>query len=243
MGGMQLGLDIKGRSCETFSMNAHILIVDDDPKIRDVIRIAVEGADMTTSEASNGEIALHSIGRDKIDLVVLDIGMPNMDGFDCCKAIRSRSNVPIIFLTARDDEIDRVVGFQMGADDFVPKPFSPRELVLRIKAILGRSNSVERPTKHGQLELFASAHRCRFGDQELELTSTEFRLLECLLGRPDHVHDRNQLIQAIYGGHSTLSGRTIDSHVRNIRAKAAQIGCDDIIVTIHGVGIKLGVCR
>ncbi|KPN63854.1 chemotaxis protein CheY [Aliiroseovarius crassostreae] len=223
-------------------MVTHVLIVDDDPKIRDIIRIALEAAGMRTTEASNGEIALTHVAREKVDLVVLDIGMPNMDGFDCCKAIRARSDVPVLFLTARDDEIDRVLGFQLGADDFVPKPFSPRELVLRIKAILSRVHAASRPQSRGQLSLDNAGHVCRIADHTLDLTATEFQLLASLLARPDHVHDRNQLIQAIYGANSTMSGRTIDSHVRNIRAKAALVGCDDIIVTVHGVGIKLGRC-
>lgn len=223
-------------------MTTHVLIVDDDPKIRDIIRIALEASGMRTTEASNGEIALTHVGREKIDLVVLDIGMPNMDGFDCCKAIRTRSDVPVVFLTARDDEIDRVLGFQLGADDFVPKPFSPRELVLRIKAILSRAHGATRRLTHGELSIDTAGHVCLFATQELDLTATEFQLLANLLARPEHVHDRNQLIQTVYGANSTMSGRTIDSHVRNIRAKAAQVGCEDIIVTVHGVGIKLGPC-
>ena len=223
-------------------MVTHVLIVDDDPKIRDIIRIALEAEGMHSIEASNGEIALTHIGREKIDLVVLDIGMPKMDGFDCCKAIRAKTDLPVLFLTARDDEIDRVLGFQLGADDFVPKPFSPRELVLRIKAILSRAKATNRQQRHGQLSLDAAGHLCRIAEQQLDLTATEFQLLASLLAHPDHVHDRSQLIQAIYGVNSTMSGRTIDSHVRNIRAKAAEVGCNDIIVTIHGVGIKLGPC-
>ena len=238
----QLGLDISTTPCKTFNMVTNVLIVDDDPKIRDIIRIALEGAGMQTTEASNGEIALAHIGRENIDLVVLDIGMPNMDGFDCCKAIRIKSDVPVLFLTARDDEIDRVLGFQLGADDFVSKPFSTRELVLRIKAILLRANPAPRHQRHGQLSMDAAGHVCRIAEQELDLTATEFQLLTSLLAHPEHVHDRNQLIQAIYGANSTMSGRTIDSHVRNIRSKAGQVGCDDIIMTVHGVGIKLGPC-
>lgn len=242
MNGQHVRLDISPAPCNTSHMVTHVLIVDDDPKIRDIIRIALEAAEMRTTEASNGEIALTHLGREKIDLVVLDIGMPTMDGFDCCKAIRARSDIPVLFLTARDDEIDRVLGFQLGADDFVAKPFSPRELVLRIKAILSRINATSRPQNHGQLSLDSAGHVCRIADRTLDLTATEFQLLESLLARPDHVHDRNQLIQAIYGPNSTMSGRTIDSHVRNIRAKAARVGCNDVIVTVHGVGIKLGPC-
>mgnify|MGYP001817768718 CR=1 FL=1 len=223
-------------------MAKHILIVDDDPSIRDVIRVALESAGMKTTEAANGEIALTHIGREDIDLAVLDIGMPNMDGFECCKAIRTKSDLPVLFLTARDDEIDRVLGFQLGADDFVPKPFSPRELVLRIKAILARGRLNPRQPRHGQLSLDTARHSCRVGDNVLELTATEFQLLSKLLEHPDMVHDRNQLIQSVYGPNSTMSGRTIDSHVRNIRTKAARLGCEDMIVTVHGVGMKLGSC-
>lgn len=239
---LQLGLDFKPSFCNTETMVPHVLIVDDDPKIRDITRIALEASGMRTTEAANGEIALTHLGRERPDLVVLDIGMPHMDGFECCKAIRANSDVPVLFLTARDDEIDRVLGFQLGADDFVPKPFSPRELVLRIKAILSRANPVPRQQIHGELSLDPARHSCQIAGQNLDLTATEFQILERLMAHPEHVHDRNQLIQAIYGANSTMSGRTIDSHLRNIRAKAGQMGCEDLIVTVHGVGIKLGPC-
>lgn len=225
-------------------MAAHILIVDDDPKIRDVIRIAVTGAGMTVSEAPNGQVALTHFGRSRIDLVVLDIGMPVMDGYEFCQSVRARSDVPILFLTARDDEVDRVLGFQLGADDFVAKPFSPRELVLRIKAILARGNrAAPRLLTHGQLELDIAGHRCRIGTAEMDLTATEFSLLRVLMQHPDQVHDRNRLIDAVYGGNTALSARTVDSHIRNIRSKAAALGCDDIIATVHGVGVRLGPCH
>ena len=224
-------------------MAPHILITDDDPRIRDVIRIATEAAGMKTIEASNGQAALVHIGRENIDLVVLDIGMPLMDGFDCCKAIRAKSNVPILFLTAHDDEIDRVLGFQLGADDFVTKPFSPRELVLRIRAILARGKPDEtRVLRHGFLALDRAGHSCLIGKTEMTLTATEFALVHTLLQHPEQVYERNHLINGIYGENSTMSGRTIDSHIRNIRAKAAQLGCNDIISTVHGVGVKLGPC-
>ena len=225
-------------------MAARILIVDDDPHIRDVVRIAAQSAGFETLEAANGQTALTHIGREAIDLVVLDIGMPQMDGFDCCKAIRASSRVPILFLTAQEDEVDRVLGFQLGADDFVPKPFSPRELVLRIKAILARGvPSRTEALIHGDLVLNAASHSCVLGGAEMALTATEFSLLEMFLRAPQQVFDRNQLITGIYGPNSALSGRTLDSHLRNLRAKATALGCDDLIATIHGVGLKLGQCR
>ncbi len=228
----------------TRHMTARILIVDDDPHIRDVVRIALSSDEFETREAANGHAALTHIGRENIDLVVLDIGMPQMDGFECCKAIRASSNVPVLFLTAQDDEVDRVLGFQLGADDFVAKPFSPRELVLRIKAILARGKTeADLVLSHGDLTLDAPGHVCRLGNETISLTATEFSVLEVLLKSPHQVFERGQLIDGVYGHNTTLSGRTLDSHIRNIRAKAAEVGCADIIATIHGVGLKLGTCR
>lgn len=225
-------------------MSTCILIVDDDPHIRDVVRIAVQAAGFVTREAANGQAALTKLARETVDLVVLDIGMPRMDGFECCKAIRATSNVPVLFLTAQEDEVDRVLGFQLGADDFVPKPFSPRELVLRIKAILARGKPMaDEALHHGDLALHAASHHCALGSAPMALTAREFAVLELLLRAPQQVFDRNQLISAVYGPHSDVSGRTLDSHIRNLRAKAAALGCDDLIATIHSVGLKLGSCR
>ncbi len=224
-------------------MTMRILIADDDPHIRDVVRIAAETAGFETIEAANGQIALTHLARETVDLVVLDIGMPQMDGFDCCKEIRAKSRVPILLLTAQDDEVDRVLGFQLGADDFVSKPFSPRELILRIKAILARGKpEPDKALTHGMLAMQPARHSCQVGGADMALTATEFSLLIQLLDRPDHVFDRNHLIDGVYGGNASLSGRTVDSHVRNIRSKAAKLGCHDIITTVHGVGVKLGAC-
>jgi two-component system OmpR family response regulator len=241
---MGLVLDKSARGGTSFAMTAHILIVDDDPHIRDVVRIALQSAGFETREAANGQAALTEVGRGPVDLVVLDIGMPQMDGFDCCKAIRAASNVPVLFLTAQEDEVDRVLGFQLGADDFVPKPFSPRELVLRIKAILARGKPANDDVlRHGDLTLHPVAHHCALGGAAMALTATEFALLELLVRSPQQVFDRNQLITGIYGPNSALSGRTLDSHLRNVRAKAAALGCDDMIATVHSIGLKLGSCR
>lgn len=240
---MQTHLDKRITACNTPIMTQRVLIVDDDPHIRDVIRIALESAGMGTVEAANGQLALAHLSREQIDMVVLDVGMPVMDGFDCCKEIRARSHVPILFLTARDDEIDRVLGFQLGADDFVAKPFSPRELVLRIKAILARGKPMESTTlSQGDIVLDPARHFCQLGQTTLDLTATEFALLELLLKQPQRVFDRNQLIHGVYGHNNTLSGRTVDSHIRNIRAKASELDCNDLIQTVRGVGVRLGSC-
>jgi two-component system OmpR family response regulator len=141
-------------------MNPSILVVDDDPDIRNVIGIALERAGMHVQQAANGRLALEQLRRHHADLVVLDIGMPVMDGIECCKAIRASSHVPIVFLTAHDDEVDRIVGFELGADDYVSKPFSPRELLLRIKAILARGKQAGSITRHGDLSLDSERHIC-----------------------------------------------------------------------------------
>lgn len=239
-------------------MKPDILIVDDDPAIRSVLRMALEKAGMTVAEARDGRGALQAIAENHCDLVVLDVGMPDMDGFACCRAIRVNSNVPVLFLTAQDDEIDRVLGFELGADDYVTKPFSPRELVLRIKAILARVRPVQdsvvsprvispsvispRVISQGDLVVDLNRHACTLRQQALDLTVTEFSVLIILLARPGFVLDRNMLINEAYGNNSSLSGRTLDSHVRNIRAKAAALGYADIIETVRGVGLRLGPC-
>ncbi|RLJ59548.1 two-component system OmpR family response regulator [Litoreibacter meonggei] len=225
-------------------MKADILVVDDDASIRSVISMALEDAEMQVSEATNGAAALIAQRRNPADLIVLDIGMPELDGFETCQALRKFSKVPVLFLTARDDEIDRVLGFQLGGDDYVTKPFSPRELVLRIKAILSRVRADDElsQSKHGDLVLKHNAHEAILGSQELELTSIEFSVLTALVSRPDQVFTRDQLITAVYGHNVTLSDRTVDSHVRNLRQKARKVGYVDIIRTIHGVGLRLGTC-
>jgi two-component system OmpR family response regulator len=224
----------------------NILIVDDDARIRDVVRFALEDSGFQTTEAGTGQDALELFRKTPTDLVVLDIGMPEMDGLETCKELRKTSTVPILFLTARDDEIDRILGFQLGGDDYVTKPFSPRELVLRIKAILARSADTKAPddvTVFQDLRLDHSAHRCTLAETEIQLTGIEFSVLSILAKAPSRVFGRSQLIEMVYGHNTYLSGRTVDSHIRNIRQKARASGYPDLIQTVHGVGVKLGACR
>lgn len=222
---------------------ARVLVVDDDQDIRVVLRVALEKAGMEVQEATSGRLAVDAVRHGSLDLVVLDVGMPEMDGFECCRVIRSISNVPLLFLTAQDDEIDRVLGFELGADDFVAKPFSPRELVLRIRAILARGRPDETALlRHGDLVVDIGRRTSALGGRSLELTATEFAILKSLLDRPALVVDRNMLINAVYSGNASLSGRTVDSHIRNIRAKAMALGCSDVVQTARGVGLRLGSC-
>lgn len=228
------------------AMTAHILIADDDAHIRDVIRFAAEDAGYRISEVATGADAVDAARRTPCDLIVLDIGMPEMDGFAACRAIRDFSAVPILFLTARNDEVDRILGFEFGADDYVTKPFSPRELMLRVRAILARgkadANATDTAIRHNQLSLDAERHKCLLGAQELDLTALEFSLMQALANRPERVLNRDQLIAHMYGANVYLSGRTVDSHIRNLRRKAKAAGFDDLIETVHGLGFRLGPC-
>ena len=225
-----------------------ILVVDDDPHIRDVVRFAFEKTGMTISIAQDGREALRQFDRNVHDLVVLDIGMPEMDGLEVCRQIRKHADTPILFLSARDEEIDRVLGLEIGGDDYVTKPFSPRELVARVNAILRRARSAPAPAaaklmSHGRLTLDLDAHSASFGDAPVALTALEFSILRTLLARPGFVFTRELILDAAYAGNIHVADRTIDSHVRNIRTKMAQAGCDTAIETVHGVGFKLGRCE
>lgn len=230
-------------------MTHRILIVDDDLHIREVIRVALKKADMTISEARDGKEALARFANDRPDLVVLDIGMPEFDGLDVCREIRKSSDVPILFLSARDEEIDRILGLEIGGDDYVTKPFSPRELVARINVILRRAaarataNGKHAPLAQGALSVDPEQHVAAFAGTPLRLTAIEFGILRAFLTRPSSVFSRDQIMAAAYQLNIQVSDRTIDSHIRNIRAKLAAVNCDNAIETIHGVGFKLGRCE
>ncbi|WP_257164897.1 response regulator transcription factor [Bradyrhizobium sp. SRS-191] len=228
-------------------MSPRILIVDDDPHIREVLRVALGKAGMTVTEAADGRAALVRFGEDRPDLIVLDVGMPEFDGLEVCRRIRRTSQVPILFLSARDEEIDRILGLEIGGDDYVTKPFSPRELVARVNVILRRAAGGDRAAApeellHGRLRLDPQQHLARFGDTPLTLTALEFSILRTLMTRPAVVFSREQIMSAAYHLNIQVSDRTIDSHIRNIRAKLAAAHCEDAIETVHGVGFRLGRC-
>jgi two-component system OmpR family response regulator len=228
-------------------MAHHILVVDDEPHIREVICFALERTGMTTATAGNGTQAMMAFRAGKIDLIILDIGMPDMDGLEVCRQIRRTSSLPILFLSARDEEIDRILGLEIGGDDYVTKPFSPRELVARVKTILKRSGASgitdrnEQDMTVGDLRLERGGRTVTFGGTSVMPTALEFAILEALMARPDMVYSREQLMVAAYGAGTYVADRTIDSHIRNIRAKFAAVGADSVIATVHGVGFKLRV--
>ncbi|UWU93805.1 response regulator transcription factor [Bradyrhizobium sp. CB1015] len=231
-------------------MAHRILIVDDEGHIREVIRVALKKAGMDVIEARDGKEALLRFAADKPDLIVLDIGMPEFDGLDVCREIRKGSDVPILFLSARDEEIDRILGLEIGGDDYVTKPFSPRELVARVNVILrrliprnGEAKAGPTALTQGGLLIDPEQHVATFAGTPLKLTAIEFGILRAFLTRPTSVFNREQLMRAAYQLSIQVSDRTIDSHIRNIRAKLAALACDNVIETIHGVGFKLGRCE
>ncbi|RXH22452.1 response regulator transcription factor [Bradyrhizobium zhanjiangense] len=231
-------------------MAHRILIVDDEGHIREVIRVALKKAGMDVIEARDGKEALARFAADRPDLMVLDIGMPEFDGLDVCREVRKSSNVPILFLSARDEEIDRILGLEIGGDDYVTKPFSPRELVARVNVILRRLGPRNGEIKagptalaQGNLLIDPEQHLASFAGTPLKLTAIEFGILRAFLTRPTSVFNREQLMRAAYQLNIQVSDRTIDSHIRNIRAKLAALNCENVIETIHGVGFKLGRCE
>lgn len=229
-------------------MARSILIVDDDPHIRQLLAFALTKAGLETREAEDGEAALDSIAINRPDLVVLDINMPRMDGLEVCRRLRASGDLPILFLSSRDDEIDRVLGIELGGDDYVVKPFSPREVVARVTAILRRTTANPSQPKtdavrlHGALALDTEGWRARWQDKDIPLTVTEFGILKTLAAAPGRVFSRDAIIDRLHGPGFALTDRTIDSHIRNLRGKFATAGGHDVIETRAGVGYQLGAC-
>lgn len=227
-------------------MTRRILVVDDDPHIREVICFALEKAGMAPAVASDGAQALAWLERERADLIILDIGMPEVDGLEVCRRVRRGDDTPILFLSARDDEVDRIVGLEVGGDDYVTKPFSPRELVARVNAILKRAGprearapAQEDVLQHGLLVLDAPRFAASFDGAPAPLTALEFTLMRTLAAKPGIVFSRDRIMETAYVN-VHVSDRTIDSHIRNIRSKFAALGCNDAIETVHGVGFRLG---
>jgi DNA-binding response OmpR family regulator len=220
-----------------------ILIVDDDLHIREVIRVALKKAGMTVFEARDGKEALTRFTGDKPDLIILDIGMPEFDGLDVCREIRKSSDVPILFLSARDDEIDRVLGLEIGGDDYVTKPFSPRELVLRVDSILRRSSTTadsDAPTvlTDGDLVVDRARRLVTKDGQEAALTTREFDLLAFLVARPGIAFSRDDLLQQVWGW-SFGDQSTVTVHVRRLREKVEPDPTNPVrLLTVWGVGYR-----
>jgi two-component system, OmpR family, catabolic regulation response regulator CreB len=224
-----------------FIMRLRILIVDDEPAITDAIQYALETDGFETICLSSGMPVLPLLAKELIDLIILDIGLPDISGFELCKEIRKICATPIIFLTARSEEIDRVVGLEIGADDYVVKPFSPRELSARIKAVLRRTHQ----NHSGQVSPAAfqvndSKRQISYYGKLLDLSNYEYRILTTFIKRPGHVYSRDQLMEMAWDVPESSMDRTVDAHIKNIRAKLKMIRPDtEPIITHRGTGYSL----
>ena len=221
-----------------------IALVDDDRNILTGISIALEREGFKVQTYIDGESALIGLTRNPPDLAVLDIKMPRMDGMELLKRLRINSNVPVIFLTSKDDEIDEALGLRMGADDYITKPFSQKLLIERIRAVLRRSSiakdqNPEKLIKRGELELDVDRHMCNWKNNDVRLTVTEFLILQSLAFRPGLVKSRDQLMDAAYGETIYVDDRTIDSHIKRMRRKFKHYDTNfDQIETLYGVGYR-----
>ena len=228
-------------------MAPSIALVDDDRNILASISIALEAEGFTVYKYVDGEDALRGLRAHPVDLAILDIKMPRMDGMELLRRLRQKSDLPVIFLTSKDDEIDEMLGLRMGADDYIKKPFSQRLLIERIRAVLRRreapAEGVETPSEEilqrGPLVLDVARHMCTWKKQPVNLTVSEFLLLMALARRPGHVKTRDQLIDAAYGEHIYVDDRTIDSHIKRLRRKFKDLDSEFAeIETLYGVGYR-----
>ena len=228
-------------------MAATIALVDDDRNILTSVSIALEAEGFAVRTYADGEEALSGLDRQPVDLLILDIKMPRMDGLELLNRVRRTSDVPAIFLTSKDDEIDEVLGLKMGADDYIRKPFSQRLLIERIRSVLRRANSTgqesrstdEQKITRGALVLDTSRHACTWHGKEVVLTVTEFLILQALATRPGHVKSRDQLMDAAYDDQIYVDDRTIDSHIKRLRKKFKAVDAEfDGIETLYGLGYR-----
>jgi len=224
------------------SESKHILVVDDERRIAEIARDYLERAGYRVTTAGNGVDAIRLARTEHPDLIVLDLGLPHMDGLDVTRALRKQSNVPIIMLTARVDESDKVAGLELGADDYVTKPFSPTELVARVRAVFRR---IDAPPERGDIvraggmTLDKRRMQATVADRSVDLTATEFELLATLARQPGRVFTRAQLLDAIRGEEVESFDRAIDAHVKNLRRKIEPDPRNPrFVVTVHGVGYK-----
>jgi DNA-binding response OmpR family regulator len=217
----------------------HVLVVDDERAIRRLLRLYLTDAGYTVAEAADGEAALEQVGRGGIDLVLLDVMLPGMDGYEVCRRLRETGSVPVIMVTARSDEAHRVTGLELGADDYVVKPFSPVEVVARVKAVMRRMSAPPDPhrvLRAGPATLEPASRRVTVDGREVELTRLEFDLLAELAAHPRVVYTRERLLEKVWGYQSAVGGKTVDVHVANLRRKLGEgIG----IVAVRGVGYRL----
>ncbi len=231
-------------------MQQTIALVDDDRNILTSVSMALEAEGFKVRTYSDGTEALRAISAQPVDLAILDIKMPRMDGMELLGRLRQESNLPIIFLTSKDDEVDEVLGLRLGADDYITKPFSQRLLIERIRALLRREQNIKdlagkadggQALVRGELVLDPARHLCSWRGGQVTLTVTEFLILKALAQRPGHVKSRDQLMDAAYGEHIYVDDRTIDSHIKRLRKKFKEVDSEFAqIETLYGVGYRYG---
>ncbi len=217
-----------------------ILVVDDEPKVARLARDYLEKNGFRVVTASDGQSALTTARREKPDLVVLDLMLPVMDGREVCRILRRESDVPIIMLTALSEEIDQVTGLEIGADDYITKPFSPRALIARVRALIRRTHGdMKAPnnTRIGELEIDIQKYSVTFNGMPVKLTPNEFKLLQILAVRPGQVITREQLLDDLHGAASSTD-RSVDSHIKNLRKKLEAASGESMIETVYGIGYR-----
>ena len=226
-------------------MKKRLALVDDDQNILTSVSLALEAEGYEVDRYNDGEQALQGLMRRPADLAILDIKMPRMTGIELLEKLRSKSSMPVIFLTSKDDELDEALGLGLGADDYITKPFSQRLLLARIQAVLRRSqladdqDAAQQAVRQGQLVLDPDRHQVMWKDKDVKLTVTEFLLLHTLAVRPGHVKSRDQLMDAAYGESVFLDDRTIDSHIKRLRRKFKAVDSEfDHIETLYGIGYR-----
>jgi len=217
----------------------HILIVEDEAKLAQLLRDYLTHAGFQSNWLANGAQVIPWVKAQAPDLILLDLMLPGMDGIDICRELRRFSDLPIIMLTARVEELDRLLGLELGADDYICKPFSPREVVARVKTVLRRTQAHAEPSREGLLTLQDYSHRLHAGEREVELTMVEYQLFEALFKAPGRIYSRSQLIDRIYDDHRIVSDRTIDSHIKKLRKKLATLIPDqELIHSVYGAGYR-----
>ena len=221
-------------------MSQLILVVDDEPKVVRLARDYLEKHGLHVSTAGDGQSALAAARREKPDLIILDLMLPGIDGREVCRILRRESDVPIIMLTALSEEIDQVTGLEIGADDYITKPFSPRALVARVRALLRRTRGeVTAPgiIRSGGLEIDSQKHSVTYNGAPLKLTPNEFKILHILASRPGQTITREQLLDDLHGAASSLD-RSVDSHIKNLRRKLITVPGESTIETVYGIGYR-----
>ncbi len=230
-------------------MQPNVAIVDDDQNILTSVSIALNAEGFKTRTYTDGESALQGLSAEPADVAVLDIKMPRMDGLELLSRLRRNSDMPVIFLTSKDDELDELLGLKMGADDYITKPFSVRLLIVRIRALLRRTelgraaaageSDSDRKVVRGELEMDPARHLCRWSGRDISLTVTEFLILQALATHPGHVKSRDQLLDAAYDDQVYVDDRTIDSHIKRMRRKFRDVDPDfSHIETLYGIGYR-----